>query len=98
MPELPDITIYQDALRERVLGARISDIVVLTPFLLRSVSPPLTDFVGATVVGVERLGKRLVLAFDGERFLVMHLMIAGRLQWTTVGKKPFGRAALEGVD
>ncbi len=94
MPELPDITIYQDALRERLRDALVREIVVVTPFVLRSVSPPLSDFVDAPVFGVERLGKRVVLAFAGDRFLVIHLMIAGRLQWAPLGKKPMARAAM----
>ena len=94
MPELPDITIYQDALRERLRDALVREIVVVIPFVLRSVTPPLSDFVDAPVLGVERLGKRVVLAFADERFLVIHLMIAGRLQWTPLGKKPVARAAM----
>ena len=94
MPELPDITIYRDALRERLRDALVREIVVVTPFVLRSVTPPLSEFVNTPVLGVERVGKRVVLAFAGERFLVIHLMIAGRLQWAPLGKKPVARSAM----
>ena len=94
MPELPDITIYQEALAERLHGARLREIALVTPFVLRSVTPPLTDFIDVLVTGVERLGKRIVLACEGDRFLVIHLMIAGRLRWSLPSAKPMARAAL----
>ncbi len=87
MPELPDITVYCEALAERVLGRPLLDVQVSTPFVLRSVEPPLVAFSGRVVSGVERLGKRIVIACEGDRFLVIHLMIAGRLQWSDAGKK-----------
>jgi formamidopyrimidine-DNA glycosylase len=81
MPELPDITVYVEALRERIDGARLARYRLLSPFLLRSVEPPLDALVGLRVTGIERLGKRVVIGFESDLFLVIHLMIAGRLQW-----------------
>lgn len=81
MPELPDVEVYRDALGARVLGATLLGIELRNPFVLRSVEPPLAAFAGRVVTGLERLGKRLVFAFAGDDFLVLHLMIAGRLQW-----------------
>ncbi|MBC7841106.1 MAG: formamidopyrimidine-DNA glycosylase [Gemmatimonadaceae bacterium] len=87
MPELPDITVYTEALAARVLGRALHGVTVGTPFVLRSVDPPLSTFAGRTIVGIERLGKRIVMALDGELFLVIHLMIAGRLKWAPAGRK-----------
>jgi len=87
MPELPDVTVYQEALERHVVGQPLEDVKVLTPFLLRSVEPPLDVFKGKQVRGVRRIGKRLVLEFEDELFLVMHLMIAGRLRWRRKGAK-----------
>lgn len=81
MPELPDIALYLDALRERVLGRILERSVVRSPFLLRSVDPPLEAAHGARVASLERLGKRIAIGFDNDVWLVLHLMIAGRLQW-----------------
>ena len=81
MPELPDITLYIEALRERILGRRLERIRVLSPFLLRSVEPPIDAAANARVVDFERLGKRISIGFDNDVWLVLHLMIAGRLQW-----------------
>ncbi len=93
MPELPDITVYLDVLVPRVVGRVLEQVQVANPFVLRSVEPPLSSFAGETVTGVERIGKRIVLAF-GERFLVIHLMIAGRLRWLPPGKKAPGKLGL----
>jgi len=87
MPELPDVATYQEALERHVVGQPMQAIKVLTPFLLRSFDPPLTVFDGQVVRGIRRIGKRLVFAFDGELFLVLHLMIAGRLRWRRPGQK-----------
>ncbi|HVJ30050.1 MAG TPA: DNA-formamidopyrimidine glycosylase family protein, partial [Gammaproteobacteria bacterium] len=81
MPELPDITLYIEALRQRILGRRLDRSRVRSPFLLRSVDPPLDAAHGATVAAFERLGKRIAIGFDNDVWLVLHLMIAGRLQW-----------------
>ncbi len=94
MPELPDITVYVDRLAEKVQGRVLQRVRVLNPFLLRTAVPPLAEAEGRTVTGVERLGKRVVLALDGGRFLVLHLMIAGRLRWLLPGGKPPGKITL----
>jgi formamidopyrimidine-DNA glycosylase len=85
MPELPDIIVYLEALQERLSGQVLERVRLGSPFLLRTVAPPLTDAHGRAVVGVRRLGKRVVLALEGELFLVLHLMIAGRLHWAGAG-------------
>ena len=87
MPELPDITVYLDCLAPRVLDEPLERIEVRKPFVLRTVDPPLAECEGRRVVGLRRMGKRIVLALDGDRFLVIHLMIAGRLRWRDVGGK-----------
>jgi formamidopyrimidine-DNA glycosylase len=86
MPELPDITIYIEALERRVVGQPLEEITFLSPFVLRSVDPPPSEIIGKHVVRLRRMGKRIVLEFEGEIFLVIHLMIAGRLRWLE-GKK-----------
>ncbi len=87
MPELPDITVYKEALTARVVGHMLRGVTAGSPFVLRSVEPPLSVFAGRTIVGVERLGKRIVIVAEGELFLVIHLMIAGRLKWVSAGQK-----------
>ena len=94
MPELPDITVYVDRLAEKVQGRVLERVRVLNPFLLRTAEPPLAEIEGRTVSGVERLGKRVVLALDNGRFLVVHLMVAGRLRWLLPGGKPPGKISL----
>lgn len=94
MPELPDITIYLEALRPRIVGQRLGRIIIRNPFLLRSVSPPIEDAHGRVVTGVSRLGKRIVIEMDSEVFLVLHLMVAGRLLWKEPGRKPGGKLEL----
>jgi formamidopyrimidine-DNA glycosylase len=81
MPELPDITLYIEALRARILGRRLERIRVLSPFLLRSVDPPIDAAKDMRVKDFERLGKRIAIGFENDVWLVLHLMIAGRLQW-----------------
>lgn len=81
MPELPDIALYLEALRERILGRLLERSSVRSPFLLRTVEPPLEAATGARVAALERLGKRIALGFDNDVWLILHLMIAGRLQW-----------------
>jgi formamidopyrimidine-DNA glycosylase len=88
MPELPDVVIYLEALTTHVVGRRLERINLLSPFVLRSVDPPLDSLHGRIVRGVRRIGKRIVLTFDEDLFLVIHLMIAGRLRWREPGKKP----------
>jgi formamidopyrimidine-DNA glycosylase len=87
MPELPDITVYVEALQRRILGQTLDEMRLKTPFLLRTVEPPLADLIGKRVAGVERLGKRIVIALDDDLFLVIHLMIAGQLHWKAAGAK-----------
>ncbi len=87
MPELPDVPVYVDRLTAKVVGHRLERLRIGHPFLLRSVDPPISAVEGRTVVGVERLGKRIVFAFEGALFVVVHLMIAGRLRWLAPGKK-----------
>ena len=98
MPELPDVAVYLEALERRILGARLERVRLLTPFLLRSVEPPLSTVAGTTVSGLRRLGKRLVIALDQDLFLVIHLMIAGRLHWKPAGARPPGRIGLAAFD
>jgi len=98
MPELPDVVAYIEALRPRIVGARLDRVRVLHPFLLRSVQPPMSDVLGRTVRGLRRLGKRLVIALEGERFIVLHLMIAGRLHWKAAGARPPGKIGLAAFD
>ena len=88
MPELPDVTLYREALEGRIVGQPVTGLRLASPFVLRSYDPPLEAIRDQVVRGVRRIGKRLVLAFDGELFLVIHLMIAGRLRWRATGEKP----------
>jgi len=85
MPELPDIVVYVEALARRIIGQPLSRVRLASPFLLRTAVPPIAEVEGSKVVGVSRLGKRIVLSFEGELFLVIHLMIAGRLRWLEQG-------------
>jgi len=81
VPELPDITVYIEALERRVLTRALRQIQVFSPFLLRTVAPPLQDLVGRKVIALRRLGKRIAFGFEEQLWLVLHLMIAGRLHW-----------------
>jgi formamidopyrimidine-DNA glycosylase len=94
VPELPDIVVYLDALRPRVLGQRLESVRVINPFTLRSFDPPISAAEGREVVALRRMGKRIVLELEGGLFLVIHLMIAGRLRWKAPGVKPPGKPAL----
>ncbi len=98
MPELPDITLYLHALTPRVVGHRIIGTRLTSPFLLRSVDPPLAAIAGRTVTGLRRLGKRIVFAVDDDLFLVFHLMIAGRFRWKPTGAPIPGRVGLFALD
>ena len=103
MPELPDVELYLSALRPRILGNKIERIRLATPFLLRSVEPPLDTVVGKTIVALRRLGKRIVWQFDDpmsadELFLVFHLMIAGRFRWRDKGAVVPRRLGLAAFD
>ena len=85
MPELPDVELYLFALRPRIVGNTIERVRLATPFLLRSVDPPLEAATGQTVTGMRRIGKRIVWEIEGKLFLVFHLMIAGRFKWREAG-------------
>ena len=98
MPELPDITIYIEALERRVLERPLRDIRIASPFLLRTVDPPVAAFRGRPVRRLSRLGKRIVLGFDDDLFILMHLMIAGRLHWRPPGAPLVRRLGLAAVD
>ncbi len=98
MPELPDISAYREALALRIDGTRLGKIRLASPFLLRSVEPPLAACEGQRVQGVRRLGKRIVVALEGELLLVLHLMIAGRLRWLERGAKLPGKLGLAAFD
>ena len=88
VPEIPDLVVYLEALEARIVGQSLAQIRLGNPFVLRSVDPPLDRLHGCIVRGVRRVGKRLVLVFDAELFLVLHLMIAGRLRWRSPVQKP----------
>ncbi len=88
MPELPDITVYVEALRARLSGEELTEVRLGTPFLLRTVDPPLTEIVRKRVRDVTRSGKRIIIGFDDDLFAVFHLMIAGRLHWKPRSNKP----------
>jgi formamidopyrimidine-DNA glycosylase len=101
MPELPDVALYITALERRIVGRTLTKVRLFSPFLLRSFEIPLSAAQGRTVLGLERLGKRIVVALDGDLFLVIHLMIAGRFQWFEPPKpdtKPGGKIALAAFD
>ena len=98
MPELPDVTVYLEHLRRRVLDHRIQRIRLASPFVLRSVEPPLSELNGKKVIGLRRLGKRLVFALEDDLFLVLHLMISGRLHWKPAGAKIPGKIGLGAFD
>ena len=87
MPELPDVTIYVEAIARRVVGQPLEGYAIRSVFALRSVEPPLDSLVGRVVAGVRRMGKRIVLDFDDELHLVVHLMIAGRFRWIPAGAR-----------
>jgi len=98
MPELPDVTVYVESLRSRIVGAILRRIRIASPFLLRSVDPPPGEAEGRRVSGVRRLGKRIVVELEGGLFVVLHLMIAGRLRWKEAGAKIPGRLGLAAFD
>ena len=98
MPELPDIAAYISALEARILAKPIQQIRLASPFLLRTVDPPLTDVEGRVVRELRRLGKRIAMGVEGDLWLVLHLMIAGRLHWRVPGAKLAGRQSLAAFD
>ena len=98
MPELPDVVVYLEALERRVLGRRLDGLRVTSPFVLRTVDPPVSAVTGRRVTALRRMGKRLVLGLDDDLFVVIHLMIAGRLRWATAGAKAPGKIGLAALD
>ena len=94
MPELPDVAVYREALEQRIVGQRLERVLLQSPFLLRTVEPPIESAQGRHVSEVRRIGKRLALGLEDGLWLVFHLMIAGRLHWFDAGAPPGRRAAL----
>jgi formamidopyrimidine-DNA glycosylase len=98
MPELPDITVYVEALERHVLGRTLERVRIIKPFVLRSFDPPVTEAQGRAVTSVGRIGKRLTIGLERDIFIVIHLMIAGRLRWVAAGAKPPGKIGLAAFD
>jgi formamidopyrimidine-DNA glycosylase len=98
MPELPDIALYLHALTPRIVKRQLQRVRIASPFLVRSVDPPLSAIEGQTVQGLDRIGKRIVLQFNDELFCVLHLMIAGRFRWKSPGAPVPGRMGLAAFD
>ncbi len=98
MPELPDIAVYLDALERRIVGERLQQIRVQSPFLLRTFDPPLTAVAGHIVKELRRIGKRIAIGFENELWVVLHLMIAGRLHWKAPHAKLSGKYNLAAFD
>jgi formamidopyrimidine-DNA glycosylase len=94
MPELPDLAIYLERLDALVVGRPLERVEIRNPFVLRSVEPPAGDLAGRRLLATRRIGKRIVLAFEDDRFLVVHLMIAGRLRWRSGGRTLGGKLVL----
>ena len=94
MPELPDITLYLEALGDRIVGQQLKGVTLIHPFLLRTATPPLASVAGRRVEQLRRVGKRIAIGLAGQLWLVLHLMIAGRLHWYASGQKVSGRSAL----
>jgi len=98
VPELPDITIYIEALASRVLSHTLEKLRLASPFVLRTVEPAPSDVAGKRIIGLRRLGKRIVFALEDDIFIVVHLMIAGRFKWLAKGAKPPGKVGLAAFD
>ena len=98
MPELPDITVYLECLQPKVVGEVLIGVRLGNPFLLRTVEPKLEEVAGREVIRLQRIGKRIAFELEGEFFLVLHLMIAGRLAWKKSGAKLGGKATLAAFD
>jgi formamidopyrimidine-DNA glycosylase len=98
LPELPDITVYVERLAARVVGQPLERLRLGSPFLLRSVEPPLKETFGRRILGIERMGKRIIWVLDGDYFLVLHLMVAGRLKWGKKEAKIPGKIGLGAFD
>ena len=98
MPELPDVVVYIESLQSRVVGKLLQRIRLASPFLLRSVQPTIRDVENTRVLGLRRLGKRIVFCLERELFLILHLMIAGRLHWKPAGSRIPGKLGLAAFD
>lgn len=98
MSELPDITVYIEALDQRIVGHVLERVQIAGPFLLRTAAPPIDSVQGHAVTGLRRIGKRIAIGFDNDIWLVFHLMIAGRLRWSEKRKVPDGRRTLAALD
>lgn len=98
MPELPDVTIYIEALHNRIVGHRLKHVRIVGPSLLRTADPPLSEAQERLVYGLRRIGKQIVFVLENDLFLVVHLMIAGRFQWRTSGAKSPGKIGLAALD
>jgi formamidopyrimidine-DNA glycosylase len=98
VPELPDIAAYISALEDRIVGRPVENVRLANPFLLRTAQPPISSAEGRTVREVRRIGKRIAIGLDGDLWLVLHLMIAGRLHWRAAGAKLAGRNTLAAID
>jgi formamidopyrimidine-DNA glycosylase len=98
MPELPDVTVYVEALQKRLVGQTLTKMRLANPFVLRTVDPSPSEVAGRAVVDVRRLGKRIVIALEGELFIVIHLMIAGRFKWLPPNAKIPGKVGLAAFD
>lgn len=94
MPELPDVTVYMEALEQRIMGHVLKKATIAGPFFLRTANPPLESLHGRTAIALRRLGKRIAIGFDNDVWLVLHLMIAGRLHWKQRPVAPDGRRTL----
>jgi formamidopyrimidine-DNA glycosylase len=98
MPELPDVAVYIEALESRLLGQSLEALRIRSPFLLRSIAPPVGSLAGRKLVEIRRIGKRIAFGFDGDHWAVLHLMIAGRLHWKKKGAALAGKNALAAFD
>jgi len=98
VPELPDVTVYLEALEKRITGQPLTKLRLANPFVLRTVEPAPSDLAGRHVVSLRRVGKRIVIGLEGELFIVIHLMIAGRFRWLPPNAKIPGKVGLAAFD
>jgi formamidopyrimidine-DNA glycosylase len=98
MPELPDITVYIEALERHVVGHVLDRVRIANLFLVRSVDPPITEAEGKRATDIRRIGKRIALGFETDLWIVIHLMIAGRFRWLAAGAKIPGKVGLAAFD
>lgn len=98
MPELPDITVYVEALEKRIVGRKLERVRIAKPFLVRSVEPPISEAEGQRVTAIRRIGKRIAIGLENDLWLVIHLMIAGRFRWLASGAKVPGKLGLAAFD